>query len=138
MAQSESIEYIQDVCRDWLGNADLYELNLAEGDGAVLKFVVGGTEEFEQWVDVRCRGVHVFNVSKDPEDSVAEGIFVGGARVLKVVGESEVRQALESSGWKWQEELPEQAYQFEIEGGIEVKVICTGLEVAERKVRLRS
>ena len=138
MTQPESIEYIQDICQRWLDNADLCELNLAEGDGAILKFVVGGTEEFEHWVDVRCRGVHVFNVSKDPEDSVVEGIFVGGARVLKFVGEAEVRRVLESSGWKWHEELPEQAYQFEIEGGIEVKIICTGLEVAERKESLRS
>lgn len=132
MSQSESIQYIHDVCDRWLDNADLYELSLG-GNGVTLKFVVGGTDKLEFWVDVQCRGVHVFNVSKDPDESTAAGIFVGGARVVKFEGKADVRKVLESAGWTWYEQLPEQAYQLEVEGSIEIKVICIGLSFTERK-----
>ena len=72
---------IERVCKEWLDNADLYELTVYQNGNILLKFIVGGKEDEKYWIDVECGGVHVFNMAKSWEESFDEGIFVGGVRV---------------------------------------------------------
>jgi hypothetical protein len=135
MSQSENFEQVRNICKKYLYDADLCELKFREADEIYLGFVIGGDDKITHWLDVCCRGIHVFNVAKDPDEPFTEGFFVGGGRVTKFEGETAVRKTLESSGWKFHDVLPKQAYQFEVEGAIEIKIICTEFFVSERHER---
>ena len=125
---------IERVCKEWLDNADLYELTVYQNGNILLKFIVGGKEDEKYWIDVECGGVHVFNMAKSWEESFDEGIFVGGVRVKKYDTAIGVKHILSSAGWTWGEgPMPDQAYQIDVEGGIEMKIICTDFEMREHR-----
>ena len=133
MGEFENFEQVRDICERYLHDADLCELNFRDADEIYLGFIVGGNDKITYWLDVRCRGIHVLNVAKDPDEPFTEGFWVGGGRLAKFEDESNVRRLLESSGWKFHDTLPKQAYQFEVEGSIEVKIICTEFYLSERQ-----
>jgi hypothetical protein len=131
---SKEMKDIERIYKEWLDNADLYELTVNQNGNILLKFIVGGTDEEEYWLDVECGGIHVFNMAKSWEESFDDGILVCGFKVKKYDSALGVNHILTSAGWSWGEgPMPEQAYQIEVEGGIEMKIICTSLEMRERR-----
>lgn len=133
MSQFENFEQARDICVKYLHDADLMELKFSDADEIYLGFIVGGTNEITHWLDVRCRGIHVFNVAKDPDESFAEGFWVGGGQLAKSEGDLNIRKMLESLDWKFPDALPKQAFRFEVEGSIEIKIICTEFYLSERQ-----
>ncbi len=134
MAESE-MEQIHRICTQWLDNADLCELTISPDGHIFMKFIVGGMGELVYWVDIECRGVHVFNLAKDWDDGFNNGIFIGGAQVEKFNDEKAIEQEIYEAGVyiKYQGVWPKQLYKLKLEGGATIQIICTELYVHERR-----
>lgn len=133
MDDLESFDHVRDTIEKFLHDADLLKLSFGEKDEIYLSFIIGGTEDVTNWLDVRCSGIHVFNIAKDPTEPFVEGFWVGGGRLAKFNDEQNVRAVLESSGWKFHESLPQTVYRFEVEGAVEIKIICTEFFLSKRQ-----
>ena len=133
MAETE-MEQLHRICTQWLDNADLCDLIISPNGNILMKFIVGGKDELVYWVDIECRGVHVFHLAKNWEDSF-EVLFIGGAHVEKFSDEKAVEEEIYKAGFygDYQGALPKQLYRLDLEGGTAIRVICTELYFNERQ-----
>ena len=127
MNQFENFEQIRDFCVKYLYDADLRELGFREADEIYFSFIIGGDDETDHLFDVHCRGIHVFNVAKDPRESFADGFVIANGRVAKFEDELSIKKTLKSAGWKFYDKLPNQVFQFEVENAIEIIVILSNI-----------
>ena len=127
------MERLEWICKHWLDNADLYEFIFFQKGDLRMSFEVGSGAEDRIWIDIECKGIHHVSVSKDYKENIDEGIFVGGVKVTKHTDPAAVKSVLTSQGWTWGEGSDiRQLYEVEVEGSIEIKVICNELLYAER------
>jgi hypothetical protein len=134
------LEELQRICAEWLDNANLAEIAVSSDGRILLKFVVGGTADSLHWIDIECQGIHVLHLAKDWEEEFASWPFVGEAKVKKFDDENAIMTEIYKAGFYVRHEgpWPSQLYEFQIEGGISIYIICTELNAQERDEKLSS
>jgi hypothetical protein len=134
MAETE-MEQLHRICTQWLDNAHLSDMTISPNGNILMKLIVGGNDELVYWVDIECRGVHLFHLAKDWEGDFNIGIFIGGAHVEKFSSENAVAQVIYKAGFytNYQGPLPKQLYNLNLDGGTAIQVICTELYLTERQ-----
>jgi len=110
---------LNQVCATLLDNADLdVELN---GQTAIIRlcFTVGGSHEK---VTFECSQFHSFKIVKVPDDT--DCLFVGKTIVTLIENTADIERWLSSEGWSWGTPLPEKLYLIEVQGEVEITILC--------------
>ena len=115
------MDALQHICQSLLNNAVL-RLNLDGQTGVVVLYFtsIGSLAQ----VQFECSEVHRFKMVKAPDE--ADDLFVGEVRVTQYSAHIDVERLMQSEGWKWGSDyqLPDLLFHIEIQGGVEIDILC--------------
>ena len=133
MNQKENTDYFHRICNERFDDADLCELGFCGNDEVYLKFVVAGiSNKYLDLVEVNCKEIFHFSLTKHPKYIFKRDIFVDGVRLTLLEDEKEINALLELTGSMFHINLPTQVFQFEVEGTSTIKIICKHFTLSER------